>query len=283
MKPARTFARWRHLASAICAAALLAACGGGDGPTPPSTSSLTAPGGLTVAYGVKDYQFHWDAVVGATHYELWEDPDGAAGPEPEARVGADIATTAYSHSLAPQLLHKRLNASYSVRACDAAGCGDSSAALVPDLGQAIGYFKASNTDADDHFGVSLALSADGSTLAVGAYIEDSNATGIDGDQANNSAAYSGAVYIFTRSGSTWSQQAYVKASNTGAFDEFGVSLALSADGSTLAVGAYGEHSNATGIDGDQANYSAANSGAVYVFTRSGSTWSQQAYVKASNT
>ena len=61
------------------------------------------------------------------------------------------------------------------------------------------------------------------------------------------------------------QQAYVKASNTGANDEFGQSIALSADGTTLAVGAVGEGSNATGIGGNQANNSAPLAGAVYVY------------------
>ncbi len=145
------------------------------------------------------------------------------------------------------------------------------------------YVKASNTGANDLFGCSVALSADGSTLAVGAYGEDSAATGINGDQTSNAAADSGAVYVFTRTGTTWSQQAYVKASNTGAGDYFGISVALSADGSTLAVGALHEDSAATGINGDQTSNAAASSGAVYVFTRTGTTWSQQAYVKASNT
>jgi len=144
------------------------------------------------------------------------------------------------------------------------------------------YVKASNTNASDLFG-GLAASADGSTLAVGAYPEASNATGIDGNQADNSAIASGAVYIFTRSGSSWSQQAYIKASNSGAGDQFGYSIALSFDGSTLAVGAQTEDSNAIGIGGDEANNSGTDSGAVYVFTRAGSSWSQQAYVKASNT
>ncbi|HWO26070.1 MAG TPA: DUF4215 domain-containing protein [Kofleriaceae bacterium] len=145
------------------------------------------------------------------------------------------------------------------------------------------YVKASNTGAADLFGVSVALSADGSTLAVGAYGEDSAATGVNGDQSSNAAASSGAVYVFTRSGATWVQQAYLKASNTGANDLFGWSVTLSADGSTLAVGAYQEDSAATGIDGDQLDASAGDAGAAYVFTRSGTTWSQQAYVKASNT
>ena len=134
----------------------------------------------------------------------------------------------------------------------------------------------------DIFGASVALSGDGSILAVGAGGEGSAATGINGNQADNSAGYSGAVYVFTRSGTTWSQQAYVKASNTGATDQFGMSVALSSDGSTLAVGAPHEESAATGIGGNQADNSASGSGAVYVFTRSGTTWSQQTYVKAAN-
>lgn len=144
------------------------------------------------------------------------------------------------------------------------------------------YVKASNTDLGDTFGTSVALSSDGTTLAVGAGLEDSNATGIGGNQANNSAMYAGAVYVFTRSGMVWSQQAYVKASNTNAMDYFGSNVALSADGSTLAVGAYGEASNATGVGGNQANNSTLLAGAVYVFTRAGVVWSQQAYVKASD-
>ncbi|MEK7215596.1 MAG: integrin, partial [Chloroflexota bacterium] len=146
------------------------------------------------------------------------------------------------------------------------------------------YIKASNTGGEDRFGFVVALSADGNTLAVSAPYEDSAATGINGNQADNSVEQSGAVYVFTRTGSAWSQQAYIKASNAGAkFDEFGYSLTLSDDGTTLAVGAISEASSATGINGDQADTSADSSGAAYVFTRSGSTWSQQAYVKSSAT
>jgi hypothetical protein len=145
------------------------------------------------------------------------------------------------------------------------------------------YVKASNTGRGDTFGSSVALSGDGSIMAVGAIREESAATGINGEQADNSATEAGAVYMFTRTGTTWSQQAYVKGSNTGAGDRFGSSVALSNDGSSLAVGAIGERSTATGIGGDQADDSAVNAGAAYVFTRSGTSWSQQAYVKASNT
>jgi hypothetical protein len=149
--------------------------------------------------------------------------------------------------------------------------------------QQAAYIKASNTGAGDSFGTSVALSADGTTLAVGAATEDSAATGIDGDQANNAAIAAGAAYVFTRADATWRQQAYVKASNTSRTDNFGQSVALSGDGSILAVGAYGEDSAATGIGGSQSNHSLLEAGAAYVFARTGATWRQQAYVKASNT
>src|SRR5262249_23061327 len=145
------------------------------------------------------------------------------------------------------------------------------------------YIKASNTHADDQFGTSVALSADGSILAVGAIGESSAATGVDGSQADHAAPGAGAVYLFARSATTRRQQAYIKASNTSAGDGFGMSVALSADGATLAVGALDEDSAATGVDGNQADNSAASAGAVYVFTRSATAWSQQAYLKASNT
>ncbi len=144
------------------------------------------------------------------------------------------------------------------------------------------YIKASNPGSGDSFGGAVALSGDGSTLAVGSYFESSGSVGVNGTQ-NETAAVSGAVYVVTRVGSTWSQQAFVKASNTGSGDLFGATVALSADGTTLAVGAFGEESAATGINGNQADNAASQAGAVYAFTRVGPTWSQQAYIKASNT
>lgn len=145
------------------------------------------------------------------------------------------------------------------------------------------YAKASNTAAADMFGWAISLSADGSTMAVGAPFESSSASGIGGDQANDDMPSSGAVYLFVRSGETWTQQAYIKASNPNNNDAFGTAVALSQDGSTLAVGAHGERSSATGIGGNQADNTAEAAGAVYVFVRAGTTWTQQAYVKAVNT
>jgi hypothetical protein len=141
------------------------------------------------------------------------------------------------------------------------------------------YLKSSNTDANDFFGISVAISLD--TIVVGASSESSSAMGVGGDQTNNNATSSGAAYVFTRSGSSWNQQAYIKASNTETGDRFGSSLSVSGD--TIVVGAEFESSDALGVNGDQTNNSAFRSGAAYVFTRSGISWTQQAYLKASNT
>jgi hypothetical protein len=140
------------------------------------------------------------------------------------------------------------------------------------------YVKPSNTEAGDGFGSAVALS--GNTLAVGATGEDSAANQINGNQGDNLASEAGAVYVFVRDGTTWSQQAYLKAPNAGAGDNFGSAVALS--GNTLAVGATGEDSAANQINGNQADDTAPNAGAVYVFVRSGETWEQQAYLKAAN-
>lgn len=142
------------------------------------------------------------------------------------------------------------------------------------------YLKASNAEAGDQFGESVSVSGD--LIAVGASLESSNATDVDGDETNNLSQYSGAVYVFHRDGQgEWTQEAYLKASNTGAGDFFGYTLSLSDD--TLAVGALGEDSAATVIDGNEADNSASRAGAVYVFERSSAgVWTQEAYIKASN-
>ena len=284
-------------AASIAVVASLAACGGGGGSGGSSSggggsssggggggggtggTTLTAPTLTLTPQSVKTFHFTWTGGSGATEYRLLENPDGSSG---YTQVGAP-AVTATSYDLAASL-PRRINASYILEACNSGGCTDSApVAVTGTLAAAVGYVKASNTGANSFFGYSIALSSDGTTMAVGAEGESSSSTGIGGNQSNTSASGSGAVYVFTHSGSTWSQQAYVKASNTDAGDNFGYSVALSGDGTTLAVGAVGESSNATGIDGDQTDNSSSQSGAVYVFTRSGSTWSQQAYVKASNT
>jgi len=144
------------------------------------------------------------------------------------------------------------------------------------------YIKASNSDSNDHFGTSIALNADGTTLAVGS-LDDSMATGVNGDEGDNSAEGAGAVYVFRFDGGDWFQQAYIKASNTEAGDRFGSSVSLSADGNSLVAGARLEDGSDSGINSDQHDNLASDSGAAYLFRFNGQDWIQEAYIKASNT
>ena len=256
----------------------LAACSG-SGSSAPDAPSVTS------AVGVKQLLFNWGSVPGADLYRVKENPDGASG---FSQTGADLTAgqTSYRVDVA---VHRQdwQNARYLVEACNTHGCADSAdISFAGSANAAIGYFKAANNGSGDHFGATMAVSADGNTLAVGAPQEGSGATGVNGDASLNNAASAGAVYIFTRNGvGTWTQQAYIKASNTEAGDLFGNAVTLSGDGTTLAVGAYKEDGPDSGINGThQALNTATDAGAVYVFTRDGvGTWTQQAYVKASNT
>ncbi|MCC6206742.1 MAG: integrin [Gammaproteobacteria bacterium] len=160
------------------------------------------------------------------------------------------------------------------------------------------YLKAPNVGSGDRFGAAVALSDNGATLAVGAPLEDSAGSGANDDCGSaqgedNCLTDSGGAYIFTRTTGDWSQQDFIKAQVPGQEDNFGSSLDLSGDGDVLAVGAPLEDSAATGVGGDPVNDCAAaaedrtncsfNSGAAYLFGRSGTSWSQEAYIKASNT
>jgi hypothetical protein len=264
----------------VLLALLLTACGGGGKAAAPAATPAPSAATLTLGFGIKQLQFSWPAVSGASHYRLMQNPDGVSG---FTQVGADLPAASTSTALDIAVhRHDWDHARYLLEACNSTGCTDSNE--VNTLGSvlaAIGYVKASNTGAGDSFGFTVALSADGNTLAVGADFEDSRSSGIN-STPDESATNAGAVYVYTHTTSGWSQQAYIKASNAGAGDNFGRSVALSGDGNTLAVGARNEGSATTGTNSTP-NESASGSGAVYVYTRSGSTWLQQAYVKASNT
>ena len=87
---------------------------------------------------------------------------------------------------------------------------------------------ASDAASGDFFGISVSLSSDGNTALVGAY---------------GKSFQTGAAYIFTRSGSTWTQQQKLLASDAATNDYFGTSVSLSSDGNTALVGAFGKSSN----------------------------------------
>ena len=141
------------------------------------------------------------------------------------------------------------------------------------------YLKASNPGEKDWFGEAVAI--DGDTLAVSAILEDSGATGVNGDQTDNSMSNTGAVYIFVREDGQWSQQAYLKSSNPYIYpdgygnDYFGQTLALSGD--TLVAGS----PNKVGLSPDDpSSQSGIFVGSAYVFEREGGVWEQTAYLKA---
>ncbi|MEW8461355.1 MAG: hyalin, partial [Candidatus Thiodiazotropha endolucinida] len=200
---------------------------------------------------------------GANHYKLLKNPDGISG---YTQVGSDITDNQVHDEIAVHLTDW-VNMSYIVQSCSADDvCVDSSPiSPIPAMLDSIGYFKASNTGRWDFFGVSVALSADGNTMAISATGDDSPATGVDGDQLGDSSGSSGAVFLFVREGTSWRQQAYIKSSNSDMEDDFGGSLALSSNGDVLAVGALSEDSAAIGVNGNQADNSAEDSGAVYLF------------------
>ena len=109
--------------------------------------------------------------------------------------------------------------------------------------------QASDKQSNDEFGYSVAISNDGNTIVAGAPWEDYSVY-------HNS----GAVYIFTKSNGSWSQQAKLVTSDAYDWSKFGWSVAISHNGNIIVAGAPGDLTNA---------------GAAYVFTRSGSTWSQE--------
>lgn len=270
----------RGFAAVICA--LVAACAPSEQPPQLTSQDLPAPG-LT-----EDLT---PALTSVTYFKATnpgvDDQFGAGG----ALLGVSLALSGDGTALAVGARQED-SAAVGVNGDQADNTARNAGAVYlyrrePD-GQWVedAYLKPSNTDPGDEFGFSLAFSDDGNTLAVSSFLEDSAATGIDGNETDNSMRDSGAVYIFVRDDSGWSQHAYIKPSNTGEPDEgdtFGYSLSLSGNGQTLAVATVGEDSSATGVDGDSTDNSAPGSGAAYIFVRSDSGWTQQAYLKASNT
>ena len=230
--------------------------------TPPTP---LAPPALTVAVAaVKSLSLRWTAVAGATHYRLFEDSDGDAGPQ-AATLLAQVPSDVLSH--AQQIfLPARVNAAYRVQACDERGCVDSAGAGIPDINQGIGFFKSAQPAVLDDFGEGLALSADGQVLAVGVWLEDGTSAGTDPVfNGGPSTSDIGAVYVFRRGSAGWVQEAYLKPETVLLQANFGYRLSLSDDGNALLVGAPGE---APGPP-------VQRSGAAYFFERGASgRWAQ---------
>jgi trimeric autotransporter adhesin len=263
----------------------LASCGGGGTSigspdwNPPASTSFRVS-----AQAIKTLAFRWEPVPSATHYRLFEDADGEAGPQAE-QVIAEPPAGPQSFTLDDVFLPARVNARYRLQACNGPLCQDVARAGIEGIDGGIGYFKASNPAADDQFGEGLALSADGQLLAVGAPYEDGLNEGIN-SPPNRGAADTdvGAVYVFHRGTAGWVQEAYIKPAKAlqGARFGYRVSLARNGNGHTLLVGSPEDSSAGSGV-GTQPDTSSsiASSGAVYIFDRDAlGQWTQTAYIRA---
>ncbi len=114
-------------------------------------------------------------------------------------------------------------------------------------------FTASDGESSDQFGNSVAVSADGNTFVVGSLYDDDNGTD------------SGSVYYFHWNGSLWQTNKFI-ASDGANGDNFGCSVAVSADGNTFVVG--------SPYDNDNGLYS----GSVYRFHWNGSLWQTNKFI-----
>lgn len=151
------------------------------------------------------------------------------------------------------------------------------------------YLKAPNVEGGDLFGNAVSLDED--SIVVGAYRESSSYTQIyhNGDDFTsipNDEGFAGAAYVFKRSGTIWALESMLKAPNAGTGHSFGGSLSI--DGNFAVVGAYGEKAlyssviNGSDLSLASGASTGTNVGAAYVYERSGSNWSHQAYLKAPN-
>lgn len=249
-------------------------------PSTPATFDDGATSASTTQSPVLTWAASTDAVSGLARYEVAiGSSSGAADVLAWTDVGIVTTKTMTGLSLTEGQTYYA-----SVRAVDQAGnigiakAGDGW--TIGWLPQA--YLKAANAHAADSFGAAVAIS--GETMVVGVPGESSAETTITNGataSSDHSAASAGAVFVYVRSGSTWSQQAYIKAGNAAAGDQFGTSVAI--DGDTLVVGAPFEDGTGSGISTTvPSTRTTTDTGAVYIYKRTGTSWALQAYAKASN-
>ncbi|MEL7538379.1 MAG: hypothetical protein AAFZ58_02565 [Pseudomonadota bacterium] len=273
-------------ADGVYTAMLIASDGTASSPTFAVDVAITdvpfSVSNLTVAPGAepRSAEFAWDAdeqTPDFAEYVITVSDDGIA-PATDTAVGLTATSGAAELPLGSTDF---VNATFTVEARDAGGsvlASTASLALDNQLAteELIGYLKGAEPNVGDGFGERVAVSGDGSTIAITALGESSGSTT---DPSDNSAPLSGAVFVFTKNGTDWEQQGYIKASSIDTADLFGSAVALSEDGSVLLVGARREDSAATRVNGDDSNNSQADSGAAYVYRRSAGVWTFDAYLK----
>lgn len=137
----------------------------------------------------------------------------------------------------------------------------------------------SEVSAGEEFGYDISISDDGNVLAVSAYLEDSTLDG-SGNLINGQVVGSGTVFLYRRNNGNWTLEENIKASNVGnagsdLYDQFGYSLALSGDGTKLAVGGY----DSSCVRNDPNNNGCTRAGAVFYFAESNNSWNEEIYIK----
>lgn len=203
---------------------------------------------VTVGAEAKRLIFDWTGIRGATHYQLLGDTDGDSdgdGLLEYRQIGRNIPSNRTRASVTIPV-HRILwsAASYKIVACNSSQCRSSDEIPVRDLMlDSIAYFKASNSESDDRFGHSVALSSDGQTLVVSAPFEDAVGSGVNPSGVDNASIDSGAVYVFRRFRSRWIRSAYLKSTPNQPGSLFGGgepherrTLSVSGDGTIVAVG-----------------------------------------------
>ena len=261
----------RALALAVLAGMLLLITAPASSQTPLQRPAAPV---VNVSANLKELIFEWERperaqmyrVLHKTFDRMYYEPLGPRIPGSRPRAAVALAVH----------LQNWEETRYIILACNLAGC-TRSAEIDPRhlMLETIGYLKASNTGTNDGFGGKMVMSVDGSTLAVTAERESSNASGVNGNQADNSSPNSGAVYVYRRTGRRWAQEAYLKAGVNQSQQSFGMGfpvdhrpLAISADGSLLAVGAPAQGGTFT------------RQGVVYLYTRTNNAWALSSTLRA---
>ena len=300
-------------------ALLLVACGGSEKPVPP-------PSNIDVSVRTNRIALSWDSVI-AGEYNLYRDADGAEGPgDFELYQNLPSYAERVNISASVHLYPWEDERQFYLEGCNLNGCARSGTfTIFEDYNlDATGYFKASNAAVGkaDNFGVSIGIDDVGAMLVVGAPLEDSSSTGTilgDGslagqpidnrtDEGYEPAPESGAVYAYAiNSFGQWVQLNYLKAPDLstsadavdpaaaavaaqnegGAGDWFGHAVAISGNGTYLAVGAPREDGGCAAIDEDQctdlaasfADNSSVDSGAVFIYEKINSQWFLINYIK----
>lgn len=205
------------------------------------------------ASGIKNLTFEWAHVAEATRYDLWFKANDN-GPWTRY-VSAPAPRSSFTIGVAVHLLHWP-QARFQLQACDPSGCSTSNTVRVNEEKLvAMGFFKPDTPSNVFFYGGSLALSADGKTMAV-----------LAGELVNGNFN-TAVIYVYRRTISSWRRQARLVPNSAQAQTSWpfvGERIALSGNGNLLVFGLWQENSSGPSP--------AESAGAVYLYRRSGSTW-----------